>query len=111
MQGICDYDSHGFCWRYWTEIGNISNTILIFLPLFLFSLITYRMRDEVFEIWVRFALWWTGITIILVLLAPADDPSLLPITKSVIALTSTVAFTIISAILVFWKRSMLKEKK
>lgn len=88
---------------------SLSSSIL-FLPLFLFSLITYKMRDEIFEIWVKFALWWAGATIILVLLAPANDPSLLPITKSVIALASTAVFTIISAALVLWKRSMLKGK-
>lgn len=109
IQGLCDYDSHGFCWRYWTEIGNISVIFLIFFPLFLFSLITHKMRDEIFETWAKFALWWTGVTVLLVLLAPADDPSLLPITKSVIAIASTTIFTIISTVLVLWKRSILKS--
>jgi hypothetical protein len=111
IQGTCDYDARGFCWRYWIEIGNISVTLLIFFPLSLFSLITYRMRNEVFETWVKFALWWTSATVVLVLFAPANDPSLLPITKSVVALASTVALTVISGVLILWKRSMLKGGK
>lgn len=93
--------------RDWLSFESFSSSIL-FLPLFLFSLITYRMRDEIFETWVKFTLWWSGVTIILVILAPADDPSLLPITKLVVALASTAVLTIISSALVLWKRSMLK---
>ena len=50
-----NYDSHGFFWRYWTEIGNISEYILIFAPIFFISLITYKLRDEVFAAWIKFA--------------------------------------------------------
>lgn len=86
-------------------------SVLVLSPtLLLFSLITYKMRDEIFETWMKFALWWTGATVILVLLAPANDPSLLPVTKSVIALASTAIFTIISSTLVLWERSILKGK-
>ena len=36
--------------------------------LFLLSIITYKMRDEVFHAWWRFALWWVPVIIIVTLL-------------------------------------------
>ncbi len=36
--------------------------------LFLFSLITYRMRDEVFRAWWNFARWWVPVIIVVTLL-------------------------------------------
>jgi len=42
-------------------------SILYFLfplsPILLFSLITYKMKDEVFQAWWRFARWWVPVII------------------------------------------------
>ena len=37
--------------------------LMPFLPLLLLSLITYKMRDEVFRAWWRFARWWVPVII------------------------------------------------
>ena len=111
FQETCNYDSHGFCWKYWTELGDISGYILIFTPVFFISLITYKMRDEIFVTWIKFTTWWVLGTLILVLIAPAHDPSLLPVTKEVISLLSTGAFTVISLITVAHKWSTTRKKK
>ncbi|MCX6788116.1 MAG: hypothetical protein NT108_03075 [Candidatus Kaiserbacteria bacterium] len=44
--------------------------VLVFLtpPLFLLSLITYRMKDEVFRAWWGFARWWVPVIIVVTLL-------------------------------------------
>ncbi len=39
------------------------STLPIFLPLLLLSLITYKMREEVFRAWWNFARWWVPIII------------------------------------------------
>ena len=39
-----------------------------FLPLFLFSLITYKMREEVFLAWWNFARWWVPVIIVVTFL-------------------------------------------
>lgn len=42
---------------------------IFFTPLFfLFSLITYKMRDEVFRAWWGFARWWAPVIIVVTLL-------------------------------------------
>ena len=39
--------------------------LLISFPVFLFSLITYKMRNEVFEYWMKFAKWAIPTTMII----------------------------------------------
>jgi hypothetical protein len=43
------------------------------LPLLLFSLITYKMREEVFRAWFNFAKWWVPISIFLTLITPGGS--------------------------------------
>lgn len=38
------------------------------IPIFLLSLITYKMRDEVFRAWWNFARWWVPVIIIITFL-------------------------------------------
>jgi len=40
------------------NIYNLDNFLIYVFPILLFfSLLTYRMRDEIFEYWMRFAVW------------------------------------------------------
>ncbi len=54
-------------------VGDVINSdtfLLIFLtiPLFILSLITYKMHDEVFRAWWRFARWWVPVIMIVTFL-------------------------------------------
>jgi hypothetical protein len=57
------------CHSSWCRIHDddpLGLVFFIFLPLLptlLLSLITYRMRDEVFRAWWRFARWWVPVII------------------------------------------------
>ena len=44
-------------------MGTIPYTI-IFVPFFFFSLVTYKMRDEIFRSWSVFTVWWVPLTIL-----------------------------------------------
>ena len=47
------------------NIYNLDNFLIYIFPILLFfSLLTYRMRDEVFEHWMRFAVWGVPAVII-----------------------------------------------
>ena len=99
-----------FVQSYGDYLDNYYLLFLVFVPVLFFSLITYKLRDEVFEAWVKFAKWWVLGTIILVLITPSQDPSLLPVTKETISFISTACFTLISLILVVLKSVALKQK-
>lgn len=58
-----------FCTSAWCRVhdddllGLIFFTFLPLLPIFLLSLITYKMREEVFRAWWGFARWWVLVII------------------------------------------------
>ena len=45
-------------------MGRVLFVLMPLLPLFLFSLISYKMRDEVFQAWWNFARWWVPVIIV-----------------------------------------------
>ncbi|MCX6735762.1 MAG: hypothetical protein NTZ13_01640 [Candidatus Parcubacteria bacterium] len=75
-------------------------------PVFLFSLITYPLREETFRSWLHFAKWWVPMSVLLVLITPDGQgggymPSL--IDKQVVAFLTSAIFTLISLIIVIYK--------
>lgn len=78
--------------------------LLIFIPLFLFSLITYKMRDEVYRTWLRFAYVWIPLSMGLIFLAPEYSTDwMYPVEKGSVAFLTSLLFVIISLILIIWK--------
>lgn len=57
---LCGKGNH----ECWSKLDATSLLFLVFFPLFLFSLITYKMRDEVFRAWWNFARWWVPVIIL-----------------------------------------------
>ncbi len=62
------------CHSDWCNIqeDDVFGLILFFfaplIPVFIFSLITYRMKNEVFRSWWNFARWWAPVIIVVTLL-------------------------------------------
>src|SRR3972149_4630000 len=83
-----------------TTMAKIEMLFLFVLPLFLLSLITYKMRDEIFNAWLMFAKWWIPLTIILILLAPTTGQSLVPIDKGRVSLLMNAIFLLVSLLIV-----------
>lgn len=76
----------------------------VFLPIFpafLFSLITYKMRDEVYRTWFKFARWWIPLSMLVIFLAPEYPSNFMsPIEKGTVALLFSALFVIISTVIV-----------
>lgn len=51
-------------------LSSAETFLLPFVSLFLFSLVTYFMREEVFRTWAWFALPWTALSMVLIYLTP-----------------------------------------
>ena len=61
-------DGRGWCdIREDSIFGIVLFSLTALLPLFFLSLITYRMKDEVFQAWWSFARWWVPIIILVTL--------------------------------------------
>ena len=108
-----------FCKNTYTFNGNVGCldsfvptlgefALLFSLPILLFSLITYRMRDSVFRAWATFAAVWVPISsVLLILIGLADGggsmgiPNVLD--QEFVAMILTSFFSFISLIIIGWK--------
>ena len=55
--GLCTQDST-YCWRDFQIAGFF---LVIFIPIFLFSIITYFTPQRAFKSWIRFTQWYVPI--------------------------------------------------
>ncbi len=83
-------------------------------PLFFFSLVTYFMREEVFRLWVKFAIPGVLLSMLLVFLTPEGSaggfgPQIV-FGKSDTALAASALFSLISIIIILiaWWRARSK---
>ena len=82
-------------------VFNIFMILFPIIPLFLFSLITYKMQDSVFQAWWRFARIWIPISMLAILVSPSNTHNwMFPIEKGTVAFFSAVLFVVISLILI-----------
>lgn len=66
------------------------------IPVFLLSLITYKLRDEVFRAWWRFARWWAPvIMIVTILLENAGGGGTLGMNKDFTAFILIILYSIL----------------
>ncbi len=86
---------------------NFQVAFYFLFPLFLFSLLTYKLRDEIFLAWWRFTRWFVPIAIILTLITPHDHgggwgiPSLLD--PEFVGIVFAFLFAAISVVIIAWK--------
>lgn len=56
-------------------VGDIWVAALIIIPVIPFSIITYKMRDEIFRSWIRFSYWWIPLSFLTVLFSSSSKPA------------------------------------
>jgi hypothetical protein len=81
-------------------------------PLFFFSLVTYWMREEVYQAWFRFARWWIPLSMFCILLTPTDYGGSgigMSLGKPDVAFLSSTVFIIVSIGIIVW--SSMKARK
>lgn len=82
---------------------SFAENITISLPLFLLSLITFKMRSEVFSAWFKFTRIWVPLSIFLVLISPEYSHGLIPLDKGTVSLAFSALFLVISLFIIFIK--------
>lgn len=91
----------------------VYNVIIFFLPvlpLFLFSLITYKMPEGVFQAWWRFARVFVPLAMFLILITPAYTHNwMFPVTKGTVAVALSGLFVLTSLIRVVIAHRRLKQ--
>ena len=89
-----------------------SSMLLFVFPFVLFfSLITYKMRDEVSRAWIKFTTWWVPLQILLVALTPESSGGyfVVILDTQFAAIILSGLFTIISLLLIVVKFFSLRK--
>lgn len=98
-----------FCrWEEWGGGGCIQAIYFIgtmfspIVPVLLFSIITYKMREEVFRAWWGFACWWTPLSMILIAISPqyADGFMMSPSPNGLAVVGTSILLVVISTIII-----------
>ncbi len=83
--------------------SNLSVYTLIFIPVLLFFILTYR-TERLFRTWSRFAAWGLIASLLSVFIAPEYSKDwMFPIDKGFVAFASAVVFSLISLAIMAWK--------
>jgi len=90
-------------------MSDIKFILFPIIPLFIFSLITYKMRDEVFQFWWKFARIWIPLSMFAIIISPSTGNWMIPIEKGNVALFSMILFTISSVFIIVCKHFQLKK--
>jgi len=86
-------------------------TFLPIFPLLLLSLITYKMRDEIFSTWSKFTIVWIPLSMFAILISPEYGNAFLPIEKITVAGFFSLLYVIISLIIIIWKYTTTRNDK
>ena len=98
---LCPSYSYSYCSQFFNIFAE---TIFISIPLLFFSLITYKMREEVFRSWIKFTYVWIPLTLTFVFLAPEYGNSFFPVNeKGFVSFSMSALFLIISLIIIISK--------
>ncbi len=89
----------------------LGTTFVPFLALTIFSLITYKMKEEVFVRWWKFTRWWTPLSMVIIAISPqyADSFMMAPSPKGLAVVGTGGLFILISVIIIL--RTWLKTRK
>lgn len=94
-----------WCRTLWGNLNLVGYILFVFPFVFLFSLITYFLRESVFRAWANFAKWWVPLQILLVLITPESSGGYFVslIDKQFVAIILSGVFAILSLIIIIWK--------
>ena len=107
---LCGGKVYGSCMD---SLHNFFEIFVPILPFFVFALITYFLREEVYKAWVRIALWMLGISMILIAVAPEAQTGgfgpQISFGKPDVALLTSVGLVFISIAVIAWKYWQLRK--
>jgi len=84
-------------------MGLMAYIFIIFVPIFIFGLITFRMAESIFLFWRNFSFIYLFIYLFIIFIAPWGYTDYFAMDKGTMSLMLTVAYVVISSLLVILK--------
>lgn len=99
--GICDnYSSNCFDYGYVLMLYS-----LISIPFILFSIITYKLRQQAFDSWRNFSIIWIPLSFLVISFFPTETHGMdfFPVIKGTVSLFLASVYSIISLLIILFK--------
>ncbi len=96
-------------WTCRDQNDNISILFLVFVPTFVISLITYKLPNEIFNLWSKFTIIWIPLSVFIIAITPNTSGILQVIDKEYVALVLSILFVIISLVIISYKFFFIKK--
>lgn len=99
----------GICSSYSSKCNDVAYILTVyswvFVPLFIFSLITYKLKQSTFDSWRKFSIWSIPLILIIITMLPLSTHGLdfVPVTKGTVVFFLTIAYSALSLILIAYK--------
>ena len=105
--GLCGKE-YNTCWDFFDLLWP---PFFLGIPIFLISILTYRMREEIFYAWVKFGYVWIPLSLLIIFTTPTVDHSwaIGGLTRDTVTFVMSGLFLIISLILIAYKFFKLKK--
>ncbi len=89
----------------------IAYLLLSFVPIFIFSIIVYFLKDVAFISWRKMTGWWIIVTVILVAISPTEHADLVGFEKKTTLFLLTCFYILVSLLLIIYKSFQSQTKK
>ena len=105
----CGEVAHTFCRQILSDVMFAS---IIILPVFIFSLLTYFLKEEIFRAWFRFTYLWVLFSFIVIFASTDHSGGLLGISdQEAFGIITWVLYILISLIIIGWKYRVTRLAK
>jgi hypothetical protein len=103
--GRCSYAFDMSCAKKLTAL-----MLAIFIPIFIFSIVTYKLKEETFLSWKKFTLIYLFIYLFIIVINPWQPADFSPFEKKSAFMTLVPLYFLISLILIIYKSIKLRGK-
>lgn len=93
-------------------LSDDSLVVTLFFPcVFIFSLITYKMKDEIYRAWLHFSYVWIPLSVILILMSSDRSGHLFVSAQEFLAMLLFGFYILVSSVIIAWKYFSMRHNK
>ena len=93
-------------------LADVLDIFLVVIPFSIFSLITYPMKEEIFQSWWKFSRIWMPLSMLSILISPSYANNwMFPIEKGNVAFFLSLAFVCISVFIIINQLFKIRKRK
>jgi|SRR3989338_4609629 len=108
---LCDFFiDNGSAGKCPSTLASLETMLLPVIPLFIFYLIVFFLKDDVYRTWSKFVIWWIPLSMLAIFMAPEYSHDwMFRVEKGSVALAMSAIFIIVSVLIIIVKYLSLKK--